>query len=313
MPNIPQPQRQDEPVVTDADLVALLAGTTDVAPGLRPVADVLAALVAEPTGRELAGEASALAEFRRGAGAPVPTRRARRSTNGLSSRFGVKVGASVTAVAVVLGGGVAAAFADVLPAPIQRLAHEAIGAPLPQPRHDTTPRSRPPAHSPSGMPSRSSRHGKPAARGGPGTGRQARPHPTPSPTAHGNPQGQGKQGNPQGKGKGQDGQGSGQGHQGSGQGNQGSGQGHQGKGQGQGSGQVQSKGQGQQGKGPRALGQQANLIRRGRTAARKRTGGWRGTHAGPSVPGQSWIFETSRPVPRPGCGVAAARWAGWPA
>jgi hypothetical protein len=254
MPNIPQPQRQDEPVVTDADLAALLAGTTDVAPGLRPVADVLAALVAEPTGMEFAGEASALAEFRRRAGEPVPARRARRSTNGRSSRFRVKVGASVTAVAVVLGGGAAAAFAGVLPAPIQRLAHEAIGAPMPQPRHDTTPRSRPPAPSWSGMPSRSSTHGKPAVHGGPGTGQRARPHPTPSPTPQGNPQGQGKQGNPQGKGngKGQDGQGggqgsqgNGQGSQGNGQGNQGSGQGHHGKGQGQANRQGQGNGQGQ--------------------------------------------------------------------
>ena len=56
MPNIPRPQRQDEPAVTDADLAALLAGTADAAPGLRPVADVLAALTAEPTGIELAGE-----------------------------------------------------------------------------------------------------------------------------------------------------------------------------------------------------------------------------------------------------------------
>jgi len=244
MPNIPQPQRQDEPVVTDADLAALLAGTTDVAPGLRPVADVLAALNAEPTGLEFAGEASALAEFRRRTGAPVPIHRARLRSAGLSSRVGVKVGASVTAVAVVLGGGVAAAFAGMLPAPIQRLAHEAIGAPMPQPRHDTTPGSRPPAPSWSGMPSRSSMHDKPPAHGGPGTGRRARPHPTPSPTPHGDPQGQGKQGNPQGKGKGQDGQGGGQGSQGNGQGSQGNGQGSQGNGQG-----SQGNGQGNQGSG----------------------------------------------------------------
>ena len=263
MPNIPQPQRQDEPVVTDADLEALLAGTTDVAPGLRPVADVLAALAAEPTGMELAGETRALAEFRRQAGAPVPTRRARRSANGLSSRFGVKVGASVTAVAVVLGGGVAAAFADVLPAPIQRLAHEAIGAPIPHGRHSLPSRSRSAAHSRSGMNSRSTMHGKPAARGGPGTGRQSRPHPTPSPTAHGNPQGQGKQGNPQGKGKGQEGQGSGQGSQGNGQGNQGTGQGHKGKGQGQVSSRGQGNGQAQQGKGSRGLARQRKLHKKG--------------------------------------------------
>src|SRR5262249_60749782 len=100
MPNIPPPQRQDEPVVTDADLEALLAGTTDVPPGLRPVADVLAALVAEPTGMELAGETRALADFRRQAGVPAPARRARRSANGLSHRLGVNVGPPCPAVAL---------------------------------------------------------------------------------------------------------------------------------------------------------------------------------------------------------------------
>jgi len=244
MPNIPQPQRQDEPAVTDADLAALLAGTTDAVPGLRPVADVLAALTTEATTAELAGEARALAEFRRQAGVPVPPQRARRGTAGLTSRLGVKVGASVAAVAVVLGGGVAAAFADVLPAPIQRLAHEAIGAPIP-PRHGLPGRGGPAAHGQHAGP------GKPAVRGGPGAKRQGRPHATPASTAQGNPHAKEKQGNPHGKGPhGQQGQGSGQGKgngQGSGQG-QGNGQGKgNGNGQGQGSAQGQGQGNGQQG------------------------------------------------------------------
>jgi hypothetical protein len=220
MPNFPQPQRQDESEVTDADLAALLAGATDAAPQLRQVADVLAALTAEPTGMELAGEAGALAEFRRQAAAPAPAERARHGTAGRSSRLGVKVGASVTAVAVMLGGGAAAAFANVLPAPIQRFAHEAIGAPVPQPRHE----------SPHG--GRSAAPGQPAMRGGPGAERQVRPHATPAPTAHGDSYAPAKQGNPQGKDpQGQQGQGTGQGHQGSGQGNghgQGAGPGQQG-------------------------------------------------------------------------------------
>jgi hypothetical protein len=239
MPNIPQPQRQDEPVVTDADLADLLAGTTDAAPGLRPVADVLAALTAEPTGMELAGEARALAEFRRRAGAQAPAQRARRGT-GLRSRLGVKVGASVTAVAVVLGGGAVAAFADVLPAPIQRLAHEAIGAPIPHPRHDLPSRSRTAAHGRSGVHGQPGAHGKPAARGGPGANRQASPHATATPTGHGNPQGQGKHG--KGKGKGQDGQGNGQG---------------------QGNSQGKGNSQGQKGKGPHGPAQQGNAPKKG--------------------------------------------------
>ena len=262
MPNFPQPQRQDEPVVTDADLVALLAGNADAMPGLRPVADVLAALTAEPSGMELAGEERALAEFRLRAGAPVPAHRARRRSGVLTSRLGVKVGASVTAAAIVLGGGAAAAFADVLPAPIQRLAHEAIGAPFPPSRHDLPSHGRPATHSRPGVYGRTGARGKPAARGGPGTNRHARPHATPTPTAHGNPQGQGKHGNPQGKAKGQGGQGSGQGNgsgsgngNGNGQGNgkgQGNGNGN-GKGQGNGSSHTQGNGQGNgqgQGNGP---------------------------------------------------------------
>ena len=231
MPNIPQPQRQEEPAVTDADLAALLAGTAGAASGLRPVADVLAALTAEATATELAGEGRALAEFRRRAGGPVPSRRARRGTAGLTSRLGVKVAASVAAVAVGLGGGAAAAFAGVLPAPIQRLAHDTIGAPAP------TPRVPAPAPRHDGKPAAQGRpaHGKSAARGGPGAQQQGRPHATPAPTAPGNPHARGKHGKPQGKGQG--GQGNGRGQE------NGKRHGQQGNGQGPGAGDPHKNGQ----------------------------------------------------------------------
>jgi hypothetical protein len=129
MPNIPQSPLQDGPAVTDADLVALLAGERDVAPELQPVADVLAALSAEPGVGELAGEARAVAEFRRRAGVPAPRRHARRRTAGLTSRLSVKTAAGAAAATVVLGGAATAAFANMLPAPIQRFAHDLIGAP----------------------------------------------------------------------------------------------------------------------------------------------------------------------------------------
>src|SRR5690348_6046586 len=131
MPNIPQSPLQDGSAVTDADLVALLAGKLDVAPGLQPVADVLAALCAEPSLGELAGEARALAEFRRRAGGPVPRRHAHRSPAGLTSRLSAKAAAGAAAAALVLGGAATAtaAFANMLPAPIQQLAHDVIGAP----------------------------------------------------------------------------------------------------------------------------------------------------------------------------------------
>ena len=217
MPNIPQPQRQDEPAVTDADLATLLAGTAGTASGLRPVADVLAALTAEATATELAGEARALAEFRRQAGGPVPSRRARRGSAGLTSRLGVKVGASVAAVAVALGGGAVAAFAGALPAPIQRLAHDTIGAPGPGPSRDlparrghTAPGKRAAAGEP--VAHRHTRtHGRQAPPAKPASTAPGNPHRHRNHGNHGNPQG--KHGNPHGQGRG-----SGQGQQGNGQG-----------------------------------------------------------------------------------------------
>jgi hypothetical protein len=224
MPTIPQPQRQAGSTVTDADLDVLLAGMAGAAPGMRPVADILAALTAEASTGELAGEARALAEFRHRAGVPVPRQRARRRPAGLTSRLGVKAGAAITAVAMVLGGAATAAFANVLPAPIQRLAHDAFGAPTPEPsRHlpayhaHTSPGKRLPPGEPvahqAGRP-----HGLPA------------PHATPESTAPGNPHGQGNQGNPLGK------HGHPRGHR------QGSGEGQQGNSQGQGGGNPHKNG-----------------------------------------------------------------------
>jgi hypothetical protein len=239
--------------VTDADLAALLAGKRDVPPGLRPAADVLAALSAEPGPGELAGEARALAEFRRRAGAPAPRQRAH-GTAGLSSRLSTKVAAGAAAAAVVLGGAATAAFADMLPAPIQRFAHDVIGAPDAPSAPDPGPAQ-----------------GKTVAPG------QIAPQETPTPSAkphstRGHPSrpehrgtGQGQQGNGQGSqqaqpggalpGQGQQGDGQGQGAQGDGHG-----QGHQGDGQGQG---AQGYGQGDpdaqgQSRNPHPTGQQGN-------------------------------------------------------
>ena len=208
MPNIPHSPLQDGPAVTDADLAALLAGKEDVAPGLRPAADVLAALSAEPGPGELAGEARALAEFRRRAGAPAPRHRAH-GTAGLSSRLSAKVAASAAAGAVVLGGAATAAYAGVLPAPIQRFAHDAIGAPnAPSAPHSPAPGK---TVAPSGQ---LAPHGQPAA--------SAKPH---SPGRHSSRHGQGQPGTGQGQ------QGIGQGSP-PGQGQPGDGQGRQGNGQG---------------------------------------------------------------------------------
>jgi hypothetical protein len=215
MPNIPHPPLQDGSAVTDTDLEALLAGNGNVAPGLRPVADVLAALSTEPSRGELAGEARALAEFRRRAGVPVRRQRARRGT----ARLRVKVAAGAAAAAVVLGGAATAAFANVLPAPIQRLAHDAFGAP-----YRPSAAQHGPAHGDTATRAPFASHGQPKAR--------AKPH---GQGGHPNRPGQEKPGTQGEPGNGQGQQGNGQGQQGNGQGGQGqpgTGQGRPGNGQG---------------------------------------------------------------------------------
>ena len=212
--------------MTDADLVALLAGKRDVAPGLQPVADVLAALSAEPSLGELAGEARALAEFRRRAGVPVPRRHARRSTAGLTSRLSAKAAAGAVAATLVLGGAATAAFADMLPAPIQRLAHDVIGAPdAPSAAQPAPARGKPTA--PGQVASHGTRKSNSRSHS---AGRRPNRH------GHGQPgTSQGQQGNgegQQGTGQGQQGKGqSGAGHQGQ-PGEPGTGQGRQGNGRG---------------------------------------------------------------------------------
>jgi hypothetical protein len=206
MPNTPHSPLQDGSAVTDTDLEALLAGNRDVAPWLRPMADVLAALSAEPSRGELAGEARALAEFRRRAGVPRSRQRARRGTAGLRT----KVAAGGAAAVVVLGGAATAAFADVLPAPFQRLAHDAIGAPF----------------EPSAV-QHGRVHGKPAAPGQVVSHGQPKASAKPRGKGGGHPNRPGQQ-KPATQGQ----QGNGQGQQGNGQGQPGTGQGLPGNGQG---------------------------------------------------------------------------------
>jgi len=215
MLSIPQPQRQDGSAVTDADLAALLAGE-GVPAGLRPVADILAALTAEATAGELAGEARALAEYRCRAGAPEARRQARLGPAVLVPRISSKVAAAAAGVVVLLGGVATAAYADVLPAPIQRLAHDTIGAPY-------APGARParPVHR-LAVPGQSAEPGSPPGQGHSGPGQAPHAKGTHARASQGN----------QGSGQGQ--QGTGQGQQGTGQGQQGTGPQSQGSGLGQG-------------------------------------------------------------------------------
>ena len=130
MPNFLRPVPREGLPFNEAALAALLAGTEppEPTPGLRHVAEVLAALTSSPASDELAGEASVLAEFRRGVGksalSPGPWRPHR-----FTPRLGARAAVAAAVAALGLGGLASAAYAGMLPAPVQRLAHETIGAP----------------------------------------------------------------------------------------------------------------------------------------------------------------------------------------
>jgi hypothetical protein len=125
------PSRMDIPEIGDEALDALLAqdrGPGEPAAPLRPVADVLAALRAAPSHGELTGLDPVLAEFRGAGGTPDGCHRSRpRRPALLRTLLSVKVAGAVAAA--VLGGSVAAAYAGVLPAALQKIAHNSIAAP----------------------------------------------------------------------------------------------------------------------------------------------------------------------------------------
>jgi hypothetical protein len=170
MPSQPWTTQPDVTPVEDTSLDALLAGR-GLPPGadaeLRPVADVLAALSARPSGGELTGLAAARAEFRRHVARPVQLRQSPgQRPGGLASRLSVKVGAATALVVMGLGGAAAAAYAGVLPGSWQQFAHRTFGAPAYRADHDTSAgtgatgpavsRGHHPAHQtyPSGLPAR---------------------------------------------------------------------------------------------------------------------------------------------------------------
>ena len=142
--------RVDSPQIGDEALDALLAqdrGPEETAAPLRPVADVLAALQAAPSQGELAGLDPVLAEFRGAGGMPGGFHRSRpRRPALLRTLLTVKVAGAVAAA--VLGGSVAAAYAGVLPAALQKIAHNSIAAPAAsaKPSPHQTPSAEPGPH-----------------------------------------------------------------------------------------------------------------------------------------------------------------------
>ena len=127
--------------VEDAAYEALLAGSlrpADADEGLRPLAEAVAALTVAPSAREAAGEEDARAAYRAEFVRPSrPARAGRRRRRVLASVLAAKLAA---AAVVTAGGLTAAAYANVLPAPVQNFAHRTVGAPAP---HAASPAGRP--------------------------------------------------------------------------------------------------------------------------------------------------------------------------
>jgi hypothetical protein len=150
MPNLPFRRRHSDPA--DApQLDELLAAGEAVGEHSREwqsVSDLLrsAAAVAEPS--ELAGEAAALAAFRRNREG-LRGRRLQpiaRYRNVLSTLLTRRLAVGLTAGFVSVTGAATAAYACVLPSPIQSFAHDTIGAPAPSTSGITAVRAAQAAH-----------------------------------------------------------------------------------------------------------------------------------------------------------------------
>jgi hypothetical protein len=129
MPNFPRSARGDVPPLGDAAFEALLAGNLppeQAADGLRPVAEVIAALSLAPARSEIAAEARAREAYRAAFSRPAPHAPRRRRHPVLASLLSAQLAA---AAVLILGAIAAAAWVGVLPAPVQRLAHDVFGAP----------------------------------------------------------------------------------------------------------------------------------------------------------------------------------------
>ena len=189
MRNLPGVQPGGVPPIGDTAWEALLAGglpPADAEEGLRPLAEAVAALTMVPSARELAGEPGARAVYHAGFRRPAQGGSGRpRRTRLLASLLSVKLAA---AAAVAAGGLTAAAYADVLPAPVQSFAHRTLRAPAPHPergpgpgrpaaRSGQAPASRAAQGQPSGHPSAASSPTPAGAGGTPASHPGHAPHP----------------------------------------------------------------------------------------------------------------------------------------
>jgi hypothetical protein len=143
MPVFPWSGRGGVPPIGDPAFDALLTGNLppgEAPDGLRPVAEAIAALNEAPTSSELAAEVSALAVYSRAVRRPAePVRPRGTGRRSRTSRLSVRLAgaaAVAAAAAVTFGGAAVAAYAGALPASVQKLAHDFIGAPA---AHQSTP------------------------------------------------------------------------------------------------------------------------------------------------------------------------------
>jgi hypothetical protein len=122
----------------DEPLLDMILERSPIPPGAPPeihgLARMLAAVAGPAEPGDLPGQAAALAAFTRLASppgtSPAALRSARSSLPGRPARGRLPLAAALAAAAAGLGS-TAAAYADVLPSPVQHFAHVAFGAPAP--------------------------------------------------------------------------------------------------------------------------------------------------------------------------------------
>jgi hypothetical protein len=165
----------------DEPLLDMILDRRPLPPGAPPEMHVLARTLASAAGpadpRELAGEAAALAAFRRSAsrvGVSPAARPARRWLSRRPVRGRIPLAAALVAAAAGLGS-IVAGYAGVLPGPIQEMVHVTVGAPSAS--RDGSPQT----GTPSSLP-RSSPH--PSGSPGYRQASSASPTPAPSQTSH---------------------------------------------------------------------------------------------------------------------------------
>ncbi len=133
MPDFPSRADGTVPQAGDGALDELLAASQpaqDVAEELAPVTAVLAALRAAPTGAELAGQARAVAEFRRTVRVSHRAGRGRaRRPAPIRERLRSKLAVITAATAVAVSGTMVAAYVGALSGPLQQAVHDVLAAP----------------------------------------------------------------------------------------------------------------------------------------------------------------------------------------